>query len=88
MRAGEDKWIFPYQENADVMFNSAMLYEIAAIRYHVEPLLNTVPRNCKEYAEAYRLLKFIRYFKPIEDKDIPPTSLLREFLGGSSLNVH
>lgn len=88
VRAGEDKWIFPYQENADVMFNSAMLYEIAAIRYHVEPLLNTVPRNCKEYAEAYRLLKFIRYFKPIEDKDIPPTSLLREFLGGSSLNVH
>lgn len=84
VRAGEDKWIFPYQENADVMFNSAMLYELAVLRSHAEPILSSVPRNCPEYAEAYRLLKFIRYFTPIQDKEIPPTSLLREFLGGSS----
>ena len=84
VRAGEDKWIFPYQENADVMFNSALLFELAVLRYHAEPLLNCVPRNCPEYAEAYRLLKFIQYFTPVPDKDIPPTSLLREFVGGSS----
>ena len=84
VRAGEDKWIFPYQENADVMFNSALLFEFAVLRYHVEPILNSVPRNCPEYAEAYRLLKFIQYFTPVQDKEIPPTSLLREFLGGSS----
>ena len=84
VRAGEDKWIFPYQENADVMFNSALLFEFAVLRYHVEPILNSVPRNCPEYAEAYRLLKFIKYFTPVQDKEIPPTSLLREFLGGSS----
>lgn len=84
VRAGEDKWIFPYQENADVMFNSALLFELAVLRSHVEPILNGVPRNCPEYAEAYRLLKFIKYFVAIQDKDIPPTSLLREFLGGSS----
>ncbi|MGN0067443.1 MAG: nucleoside kinase [Bacteroides sp.] len=84
VRAGEDKWIFPYQENADVMFNSAMLYELAVLRSHAEPILSSVPRNCPEYAEAYRLLKFIRYFTPVQDNEIPPTSLLREFLGGSS----
>jgi len=84
VRAGEDKWIFPFQENADVMFNSALLFELAVLRPHVEPILNTVPRNVKEYAEAYRLLKFIKYFTPVQDKDIPPTSLLREFVGGSS----
>ena len=84
VRAGEDKWIFPYQENADVMFNSALLFEFAVLRYHAEPILNSVPRNCPEYAEAYRLLKFIQYFIPLQDKEIPPTSLLREFLGGSS----
>lgn len=84
VRAGEDKWIFPYQENADVMFNSALLFELAVLRCHVEPILNSVPRNCPEYAEAYRLLRFINYFTPVQDKDIPPTSLLREFLGGSS----
>ena len=84
VRTGEDKWIFPYQENADVMFNSALLFELAVLRCHVEPLLNTVPRNCPEYAEAYRLLKFIQYFTPVQDKELPPTSLLREFLGGSS----
>lgn len=84
VRSGEDKWIFPYQENADVMFNSALIFELPVIRLHVEPILMGVPRNCPEYVEAYRLLKFIRYFLPIQDKEIPPTSLLREFLGGSS----
>lgn len=84
VRAGEDKWIFPYQENADVMFNSALLFEFAVLRLHAEPILMGVPRNCPEYCEAYRLLKFIKYFVPIQDKEIPPTSLLREFLGGSS----
>lgn len=84
VRAGEEKWIFPYQENADVMFNSALLFELAVLRSHVEPILMGVPRNCPEYAEAYRLLKFIKYFVAIRDKEIPPTSLLREFLGGSS----
>lgn len=84
VRAGEDKWIFPFQENADAMFNSAMLYELAVLRHHAEPILGSVPRSCPEYAEAYRLLKFIRYFTPVQDKEIPPTSLLREFLGGSS----
>ena len=84
VRAGEDKWLFPYQENADMMFNSAMLYELAVLRSHAEPILSSVPQNCPEYAEAYRLLKFIRYFTPVQDKEIPPTSLLREFLGGSS----
>ncbi len=84
VRAGEDKWIFPFQENADVMFNSALLFEFAVLRSHAEPILNSVPRNCPEYAEAYRLLKFIKYFTPVQDKEIPFTSLLREFLGGSS----
>lgn len=86
VRTGEDKWIFPYQENADVMFNSALLFELAALRLHLEPILMSVPRNCPEYSEAYRLLKFIQYFTPIRDNEIPPTSLLREFLGGSSFN--
>jgi len=86
VRAGEDKWIFPYQENADAMFNSALLFELAVLRSHVEPILTTVPRNCEAYSEAYRLLKFIKYFVPIQDKEIPPTSLLREFLGGSSFH--
>lgn len=84
VRAGEEKWIFPYQENADVMFNSAMLYEFAVLRRYAEPILSGVPRNCPEYAEAYRLLKFIKFFTTVQDKEIPPTSLLREFLGGSS----
>lgn len=86
VRKGEDKWIFPYQENADVMFNSSLLFEMAVMRTYVEPILMTVPRNCPEYSEAYRLLKFISYFVPIKDNEIPPTSLLREFLGGSSFN--
>ncbi|MCP3895733.1 MULTISPECIES: nucleoside kinase [Bacteroides] len=84
VRAGEDKWIFPYQENADVMFNSALLFEFAVLRAHAEPILTGVARNCPEYCEAYRLQKFIKYFIPVQDKEIPPTSLLREFLGGSS----
>lgn len=84
VRRGEEKWIFPYQENADVMFNSAMIYELAAIRRHVEPILQQVPKTDPEYAEAYRLLKFLSYFNYITDRELPPTSLLREFLGGSS----
>ena len=84
VRAGEDKWIFPFQENADVMFNSALLFEFAVFRSHVEPILNMVPQNCREYAEAYRLLTLMRYFYAIRDNEIPHTSLIREFIGGSS----
>ena len=84
VRAAEDKWIYPYQENADVMFNSAYLVEFAVLRNHAEPILGSVPKNCPEYAEAHRLLKFIHYFVPVPDNEIPPTSLLREFVGGSS----
>lgn len=84
VRRGEEKWIFPFQENADVMFNSAMIYELAAIRRHAEPILQQVPKTDPEYAEAYRLLKFLSYFNYITDRELPPTSLLREFLGGSS----
>lgn len=84
VRAGENKWIFPYQENADAMFNTAMLFELAVIREQAIPLLEQVPEKCPEYAEAYRLLKFLKYIHPVPDTQIPPTSLLREFLGGSS----
>ena len=84
VRRGENKWIFPYQENAEAMFNTAMLFELAVIKRQVEPVLEEVPENCEEHAEAYRLLKFLRYIKPIPEDQIPPTSLLREFLGGSS----
>ena len=84
VRKGENKWIFPYQENADAMFNSAMLFELAVIKSQAEPLLEQLPENCPEYAEAYRLRKFLRYIRPIPEDQIPPTSLLREFLGGSS----
>jgi len=84
VRNGENKWIFPYQENCDQMFNSAMLFELAVIKRQAEPLLEQVPENCPEYAEAYRLRKFLRYIRPIPEDQIPPTSLLREFLGGSS----
>ena len=86
VRAGENKWIFPFQENADAMFNTAMLFELAVIKSQAEPLLEQVPENSKEHAEAYRLLKFLRYIRPIPETQIPPTSLLREFLGGSSFN--
>ena len=84
VRKGENRWIFPYQENADQMFNTAMLFELAVIKRQAEPLLEQVPENCPEYAEAYRLLKFLHYIRPIPEDQIPPTSLLREFLGGSS----
>lgn len=84
VRRGEEKWIFPYQENADVMMNSAMIYELAALRRHAEPILERVPKSAPEYSEAHRLLKFLRYFNYITDRELPPTSLLREFLGGSS----
>lgn len=80
----EEQWIFPYQENADVMFNSALNIEFAVLRNHAEPILSSVPKNCPEYAEAHRLLKFIHYFTPVSDKEIPPTSIMREFVGGSS----
>jgi len=80
----EDRWIFPYQESADVMFNSALNIEFAVLRIHAELILAQVPRNCPEYAEAHRLLKFIHFFLPVSDKEIPPTSIMREFVGGSS----
>ena len=86
VRTGENKWIFPYQENADAMFNTAMLYELSVIKMQAEPLLQQVPENCEEHAEAYRLLKFLKYFKGIPYNNLPPTSLLREFLGGSSFH--
>jgi uridine kinase len=84
VRKGENKWIFPFQENCDQMFNSAMLFELAVIKSQAEPLLEQVPEDCPEYAEAYRLRKFLKYIRPIPEDQIPPTSLLREFLGGSS----
>ena len=84
VRAGENKWIFPYQEQADVMFNTAMLFELAVIKPQAEEVLEQVPENCEEYAEAYRLRKFLKYFSPQPFRALPPTSLLREFLGGSS----
>jgi uridine kinase len=80
----EDKWIFPYQETADAMFNSALNIEFAVLRTHAEIILSSVQRNCPEYSEAHRLLKFIHYFLPVSDKEIPPTSIMREFVGGSS----
>ena len=80
----EDKWIFPYQETADAMFNSALNIEFAVLRTHAEIILSSVQKNCPEYAEAHRLLKFIHYFLPVSDKEIPPTSIMREFVGGSS----
>ena len=86
VRVGENKWIFPFQENADAMLNTAMLYELSVIKMQAEPLLQQVPENCEEFAEAYRLLKFLKYFKGIPYNNLPPTSLLREFLGGSSFH--
>ena len=84
VRRAEVKWIYPFQESADVLFNSAYLVEFAVLRLHAEQILATVPRNCPEYSEANRLLKFLSYFTPVSDREIPPTSLLREFVGGSS----
>jgi uridine kinase len=86
VRAGEDKNIFPYQENADIMFNSALIYELAVLKKYAEPLLKAVTESQPEYSESNRLLKFFSYFKPIDDLEIPPTSLIREFLGGSSFS--
>ena len=84
VRRGEEKWIFPYQENADAMFNSSLLFELAVLKRRAMPILNAVPRDCTEYGEANRLLKFLDFFLPLNEHEIPPTSLLREFLGGSS----
>ena len=84
VRAAEEKWINPYQENADVMFNSAYLLEFAVMRNHAESILATVPHNSPEYTEAHRLLRFLHYFTPVSDKEIPATSMLRQFIGGSS----
>lgn len=84
VRRGEERWIYPFQENADVMFNSAFIFELAAFRPYAERLLSQVPQYCEEYTEAHRLLKFMKHFTPINDRDIPATSLLREFLGGSA----
>jgi len=81
---GEQKWVYPFQEEADVMFNSALIFEFAVLKRHAEPILSEVPKFCEEYTEAHRLLKFLQYFVPVPEKEIPPTSLLREFVGGSS----
>ena len=86
VRRGEDRWIFPYQENADSTFNSSLIFELGVMRDYGEALLKNFPRDMPEYAEAYRLMKFLSYFAPIPERDIPPTSLLREFLGGSSFH--
>ena len=85
VRRSEVKWIYPYQENADVLFNSAYLVEFAVVRAHAERILMTVPKNCPEYSEVHRLKKFLSYFTPVSDKEVPSTSLLRSFIGGSSL---
>ena len=85
VREAENKWIYPYQESADVMFNSAYLIEFAVLRSHAEPILCSVPKDCPEYSEAHRLLRFLHYFQPVSDKDIPSTSLLRAFIGGGNL---
>ena len=84
VQAGEEKWIFPYQENADAMFNSSLLYEFAVLKWKVEPLLRGVPEKLPEYSEARRLLRFLDYVVPLQDDELPPTSVIREFLGGSS----
>lgn len=84
VRKGEEEWIFPYQENADVMFNSSLFYELAVLKTHAEPILRAVPQNIKEYSEARRLLHLLEYVVPLQDNELPPTSVVREFLGGSS----
>lgn len=86
VRRGEEKWIFPFQENADAMFNSSLLFELGVMKNYAEPVLKQVPHDSPEYAEAYRLLKFLSYFEPIPSEQVPTTSLLREFLGGSSFH--
>ena len=84
VRKGEEKWIFPFQENADIMFNSALIFELAVLKRHVMPILEQVPKYCDEYTETHRLIRFLRFFVAIPDRELPPTSLLREFVGGSS----
>ena len=86
VRRGEEKWIFPFQENADATFNSSLLFEIGVMKPYAVPLLETVPHNVPEYTTAYRLLRFLKYFKTIPETQVPSTSLLREFLGGSSFH--
>ena len=85
VRRAEVKWIYSFQENADVMFNSTYILEFAVLRSHAEQILMTVPKNCPEYSDAHRLQKFLNYFTPVSDKDIPSTSLIRSFIGGSNL---
>ena len=85
VRRSEVKWIYPYQENADVLFNSSYIVEFPVIRPYAERVLMTVPKNCPEYGEVRRLMKFLSYFTPVSDKDVPATSMLRSFIGGSSL---
>lgn len=85
VRRSEVQWIYPYQECADVLFNSSYIVEFPVIRAHAERILMTVPKNCPEYAEVHRLMKFLSYFVPVSDRDVPATSLLRSFIGGSSL---
>lgn len=84
VRRGEQKWIFPFQENADATFNSSLLFEIAVMKPYAVPLLESVPHDVPEYTTAYRLLRFLQYFRPIPEAQVPATSLLREFLGGSA----
>lgn len=86
VRRGEERWIFPYQENADSTFNSSLIFELGVMRNYAEALLKNFPRDAEEYAEAYRLVRFLSYFEPIPESAVPPTSLLREFLGGSSFH--
>ena len=87
VRRGEEKYIFPFQEGADVMFNSALIYELAVLKMYAEPLLFAIDKDCQEYLEAKRLLKFLDYFLAIDSESIPKTSIIREFIGGSCLNV-
>jgi len=84
VRRGEERWIYPFQEEADVMFNSALIFELAVLRPYIEPILSKVPKYVDEYTDAHRLLKELSYFEIIPEKEIPPTSFLREFVGGSS----
>ncbi len=86
MRRGEEKWIFPFQENADATFNSSLIFELGVMKEYAEPVLRQVAHNVEQYETAYRLLRFLEYFDPIPVDQIPPTSLLREFLGGSSFH--
>lgn len=87
VRRGEEQYIFPFQEEADVMFNSALIYELACLKVYAEPLLFGIDKNEPEYAEAKRLLKFFDYFLPVPSEAVPHNSILREFIGGSCFNV-